>query len=73
MYARQTAIKRPLLINEAIDDEVAVTSAGPYAMQIICTLHQTDNHASTLSLNFLQAGITSWHPANSVKALKAIK
>jgi len=25
-------------------------------VQIICTLLQTDNHASTSSLNFLQAG-----------------
>ena len=35
-------------------------------MQIICTLLQTDNHATTSSLKFLQAGST-----NSVKALKA--
>jgi len=40
-------------------------------MQIICTLFQTDNHASTSSLNFLQAGCSSCHPTNSVKALKA--
>ena len=38
-------------------------------MQIICTLLQTDNHASTLSLNFLQARCSSWCPTNSVKAL----
>jgi len=36
-------------------------------MQIICTLLQTDSHASTSSLNFLQAGCSSWCPANSVK------
>jgi len=42
-------------------------------MQIICTSLQTDNHASTSSLNFLQAGCPSCHPTNSVKALKAIR
>jgi len=41
-----------------------------YHMQITCTSLQTDNHASTSSLNFLQAGCFSWCPANSVKALK---
>jgi len=39
-------------------------------MQIICTLLQTDNHTSTSSLNFLQAGCSSCHPTNSVKGLK---
>jgi len=34
----------------------------------VCTLLQTDNHAST---QFLQAGCSSCHPTNSVKALKA--
>jgi len=37
----------------------------------ICTLLQTDNHTSTPSLSFLQAGCPSCHPTNSVKALKA--
>jgi len=32
----------------------------------------TDNHVSTSSLNSLQAGCCSWHPANSVKAPKAV-
>jgi len=40
-------------------------------MQIIRTLLQTDNHASTLSLNFLQVSCSSWRPTNSVKAPKA--
>jgi len=31
---------------------------------------QTDNHASTPLLSFLQAGCPSCHPTNSVKALK---
>jgi len=35
----------------------------------ICTSLQTDNHASTPPLSFLQAGCPSCHPTNSVKAL----
>ena len=38
----------------------------------VCTLLQTDNHASTPPLCFLQAGCPSCRPTNSVKALKAI-
>jgi len=37
----------------------------------VCTLLQTDNHASTPRLCFLQAGCPSCRPTNSVKALKA--
>ena len=37
----------------------------------VCTLLQTDNHASTPPLSFLQAGCPSCRPTNSVKALKA--
>jgi len=37
----------------------------------VCTSLQTDNHASTPSLSFLQARCPSCHPTNSVKALKA--
>jgi len=36
----------------------------------VCTLLQTDNHASNPSLSFLQAGCPSCRPTNSVKALK---
>jgi len=39
----------------------------------VCTLLQTDNHASTPPLCFLQAGCPSCRPTNSVKALKALK
>jgi len=39
----------------------------------VCTSIQTDNHASTPPLSFLQAGCPSCHPTNSVKALKACK
>ena len=41
-------------------------------MQTTCTSIQRDNHASTSSLNFLQARCSSWCPTNSVKALKAL-
>jgi len=40
-------------------------------MQIICTLLQIDNHASSSPLRFLQAGCPSCRPTNGVKALKA--
>jgi len=39
-------------------------------MQVSTSL-QTDNHASTPPLSFLQAGCLSCHPTNSVNALKA--
>jgi len=38
----------------------------------VCTSLQTDNHASTSPLSFLQAGCPSCHPTNSIKALTAI-
>ena len=38
----------------------------------VCTSLQTDNHANTPPLSFLQAGCPSCRPTNSVKALKAI-
>jgi len=41
----------------------------PGRMQV-CTLLQTDNHASTPLLSFLQAGCPSCRPTNSVKAPK---
>jgi len=37
----------------------------------ICTSLQTDNHASTPPLSFLQTGCPSCRPTNRVKALKA--
>jgi len=36
----------------------------------VCTLLQTDNHANTSPLSFLQAVCPSCRPTNSVKALK---
>jgi len=38
----------------------------------VCTSLQTDNHASTPPLSFLQAECPSCRPTNSVKALKAL-
>ena len=38
----------------------------------VCTSFQTDNHANTPSLSFLQAGCPSSRPTNSVKALKVV-
>ena len=38
----------------------------------VCTTLQTDSHASTPPLSFLQAGCPSCHPTNSVKALKGL-
>ena len=38
----------------------------------VCTSLQTDNHASTPPLSFLQAVCPSCHSTNSVKALKAL-
>ena len=50
---------------------VAVASTAPCTKVQVCTLLQTDNHASTPPLSFLQARCPSCCPTNSVKALKA--
>ena len=50
-------------------DGVAVASAEPYASYL--HIAPQDNHASTSSVRFLQDRCPSWHPTNSVKALKA--
>jgi len=60
--------KTNLDFTEARDSEWQWHQQG--RMQV-CTSHQTDNHASTSLLSFLQAGCPSCHPTNSVKALKA--
>ena len=44
---------------------------NPLGHMHVCTLLQTENHASTPSLIFLQAGCPFCCPTNSVKALKA--
>jgi len=38
----------------------------------VCTSLQTDNHASTTPLSFIQAGCPSYRPTNSIKALMTI-
>jgi len=60
--------KTNLDFTEARDSEWQWLQLG--RMQV-CTSLQTDNHASTTPLSFLQAGCTSCRPTNSVKALKA--
>ena len=61
--------KTNLDFSEARDSEWQWHQLGH--MQV-CTLLQTDNHASTSRLSFLQAGCPSCRPTNSVKTLKAL-
>jgi len=61
--------KTNLDITEARDSEWQWPQLGH--MQVCISL-QTDNHASTPPLSFLQAGCPSCRPTNSVKALKAV-
>ena len=60
--------KTNLDLTEARDSEWQWHQLGH--MQV-CTSLQTDNHASTPPLSFLQARCPSCRPTNSVKALKA--
>ena len=60
--------KTSLDFTEARDSERQWHQLGH--MQV-CTSLQTDNHASTPPLSFLQAGCPSCRPNNSVRALKA--
>ena len=46
----------------------AVASAEPYASYL--HFAPEDNHASTSSVRFLRDRCPSWHPTNSIKALK---
>jgi len=62
--------KTNLDFTEARDNEWQWHQLG--CMQV-CTSLQTDNHASTPPLSFLQAGCPSCRPTNSIKALKARK
>jgi len=61
--------KTDLDFTEARDSEWQWHQLGQ--MQV-CTSLQTDNHASTTPLSFLQAGCPSCRLTNNVKALKAI-
>jgi len=60
--------KTNLDFNEARDGEWQWHQLGH--MQV-CTSLQTDNHPSTPSISFLQAGCICSRPTNSIKALKA--
>jgi len=64
--------KTSLDFNEARDDSVLGWQWHQlHHVQTVCTSVQTDNHTNNSSLNFLQAGCSSWRPTNSVIALKA--
>jgi len=73
-FSRTTQVSRyqkgktNLDFTEARDNEWQWHQLG--RMQV-CTSLQTDNHASTPPLSFLQAGCPSCRPTNSVKALKS--
>ena len=60
--------KTNLDVTEARDSE---WHWNPLGHMQVCTSLQTDNHASTPPLSFLQAGCSSCRPTNSVKALNA--
>jgi len=62
--------KTSLEFTEAKDTEWQWHQLGH---MLVCTSLQTDNHASTQSLSFLQAGCPSCRPTNSVKALTALQ
>jgi len=64
----QSVGKNNLDFTEARDSEWQWHQLGH--MQVWTSL-QTDNHASTSPLSFLQAGCPSCNPTNSVKAPKA--
>jgi len=61
--------KTDLDFTEARDNEWQWHQLG--AICRVCTSLQTENHASTPPLSFLQAGCLSCRPTNSVKAVKA--
>jgi len=62
--------KTNLNFTEARDSEWQWHQLG--RMKVCTTSLQTDNHASTPPLDFLQAGCPSCRPTNSVKALKGL-
>ena len=64
--SRYQKVKTNLDFTEARDSEWQWHELGH--MQV-CNSLQTDNHASTPALRFLQAGCPSCHPTNSTKAL----
>ena len=67
-WAGTRKVKTNLDFTEARDSEWQWHQLGH--MQV-CTLLQTDNHARTPPLSFLQTVCPSFRPTNSIKALKA--
>jgi len=61
--------KTNLDFTEAIDSEWQWHQLDH--MQVCTSLQTTDDHTSTTTLCFLQAGCPSCHPTNCIKALKA--
>ena len=49
-----------------LKQETVSGSGISWAIRQVCTSLQTDNHANTLPLSFLQTGCTSCRPTNSV-------
>ena len=68
--SRYQKVKTNLDLTEARGSEWQWQQLGH--MQV-CISPQTDNHASTPPLMFLQAGCPSCRPTNSVKPLKALE
>ena len=68
-WAGTRKAKTNLDLTEARDSEWQWHQLGHMK---VCTSLQTDNHASTPPLSFLQAGYPSCRPINSVKALKTL-
>jgi len=62
--------KTNLDFTEARDSEWQWHQLG---LMQVCTLLQTDNHASIPPLSFLHARCPSCHLTSSIKALKAIR
>ena len=62
--------KTKLDFTEARDSE---WQWNPLVHMQVCISLQTDNHASTPPLSFLQARCPSCRPANSIKALKGFR
>jgi len=60
-----------MIVDTAQTLDCFMTCAGQLGHMQVCTSLQTNNHASTPWLSFLQAGCPSFCPANSVKAPKA--
>ena len=73
-FSRTTQVSRYQKGKTNLDFTEARDSEGQWHqlghMQVSTSI-QTDNHASTPPLSFLQAGCPSCRPTNSIKALKA--